>query len=271
MAETPKKHLKSPRNSKHQTKSNPKLSSPSLTPVTPQTQTLAPRRSTRRTSLHFDPAPIEDSEKTPSNVNKTRHISEPKTPRDSGAKSVKKTPKSSRKDGGDSVKVEVSFSPASPEQSESTRKRKRREERKVVTRAKSAASVSLPRRKRRVYYKKVVYDGGEFEIGDDVYVKRREDASSDDEEPEMEECRVCFKARRAVMIECDDCLGGFHLKCLKPPLKAVPEGDWICGFCEARKSGKEVELPVPPEGKKIARTMREKLLSSDLWAAHIER
>lgn len=203
-------------------------------------------------------------------MNKTRHISEPKTPRDSGAKSVKKTPKSSRKDGGDSVKVEVSFSPASPEQSESTRKRKRREERKVVTRAKSAASVSLPRRKRRVYYKKVVYDGGEFEIGDDVYVKRREDASSDDEEPEMEECRVCFKARRAVMIECDDCLGGFHLKCLKPPLKAVPEGDWICGFCEARKSGKEVELPVPPEGKKIARTMREKLLSSDLWAAHIE-
>ena len=204
-------------------------------------------------------------------MNKTRHISEPKTPRDSGAKSVKKTPKSSRKDGGDSVKVEVSFSPASPEQSESTRKRKRREERKVVTRVKSAASVSLPRRKRRVYYKKVVYDGGEFEIGDDVYVKRREEASSDDEEPEMEECRVCFKARRAVMIECDDCLGGFHLKCLKPPLKAVPEGDWICGFCEARKSGKEVELPVPPEGKKIARTMREKLLSSDLWAAHIER
>ncbi|GMY16291.1 origin of replication complex subunit 1B-like [Fagus crenata] len=270
MAETPKKHLKSPRNSKHQTKSNPKLSSPSLTPVTPQTQTLAPRKSTRRTSLHFDPAPIEDSEKTPRNVNKTRHISEPKTPRDSGAKSVKKTPKSSRKDGGDSVKVEVSFSPASPEQSESTRKRKRREERKVVTRAKSAASVSLPRRKRRVYYKKVVYDGGEFEIRDDVYVKRREDASSDDEEPEMEECRVCFKARRAVMIECDDCLGGFHLKCLKPPLRAVPEGDWICGFCEARKSGKEVELPVPPEGKKIARTMREKLLSSDLWAAHIE-
>lgn len=174
-----------------------------------------------------------------------------------------------RKDKEDSVKVDASsFSPASPEQLESKRKRKRQEEsKKVVTRAKSAVSVP----KRRVYYKKVVYDGGEFDVGDDVYVKRREDESSDDEVPEIEECRVCFKAGKAVMIECDDCLGGFHLKCLKPPLKVVPEGDWVCGFCEARKSGKEVEFPVPPEGKKLARTMRERLLSSDLWAAHIER
>ena len=70
---------------------------------------------------------------------------------------------------------------------------------------------------------------------------------------------------------CDDCLGGFHLKCLKPPLKEVPEGDWICQFCEARKLGKEVVLPNPPKGKKQKRTAREKLLSSDLWAAHIEK
>ncbi|PKI42515.1 hypothetical protein CRG98_037104 [Punica granatum] len=72
------------------------------------------------------------------------------------------------------------------------------------------------------------------------------------------------------MIECEDCLGGFHLKCLKPPLKEVPEGEWACKFCEAKKSGKEVELPKPPEGKKRVRTAREKLLSSDLWAARIE-
>ncbi|RVW18520.1 Origin of replication complex subunit 1A [Vitis vinifera] len=59
--------------------------------------------------------------------------------------------------------------------------------------------------------------------------------------------------------------------CLKPPLKEVPEGDWICQFCEARKLGKEVVLPNPPKGKKRKRTAREKLLSSDLWAAHIEK
>ncbi|KAJ7947550.1 Origin recognition complex subunit 1 [Quillaja saponaria] len=172
--------------------------------------------------------------------------------------------------------IEVSFSPLSPVQSE-TKKRKRGNERTVVTRAmaskyekfeKKKGSVKSP--KSRVYYKKVVFDGGEFEVGDDVYVKRREDASSDDEDLEMEECRLCFRSGNAVMIECDDCLGGFHLKCLKPPLKEVPEGDWICEFCEARKIGKNVEFPVPPEGKKRVRTMREKLLSSDLWAVRIE-
>lgn len=125
--------------------------------------------------------------------------------------------------------------------------------------------------KRRVHYKKVSFDGGEFGVGDDVYVKRREDASSDDEDPEVEECRICFKSGKAVMIECDDCLGGFHLRCAKPPLKVVPEGDWACEFCEARRKGKRVELPIPPKVKKRRRTAREKLLSSDLWAAHIER
>lgn len=115
-----------------------------------------------------------------------------------------------------------------------------------------------------------MYDGGEFSAGDDVYVKRREDANSDDE-PEVEECRVCFKpSGRRIMIECDDCLNGFHLKCLKPPLNAVPEGDWICNYCEAKKSGEMMDFPEPPKGKKRMRTAREKLLSSDLWAAHIE-
>ena len=66
-----------------------------------------------------------------------------------------------------------------------------------------------------------------------------EDAASDNEDPEVEECRVCFRSGgRVVMIECDECLGGFHFKCLKPPLKEVPEGNWICGFCEAKKSRK---------------------------------
>ncbi|XP_042377517.1 origin of replication complex subunit 1-like isoform X1 [Zingiber officinale] len=124
--------------------------------------------------------------------------------------------------------------------------------------------------RRRVYYKKVVFDEVEFEVGDDVYLKRREGLESDDDDLEVEECRICFREGGTVMIECDDCLGGFHLKCLKPPLRKIPEGDWICDFCEARKLGKDVQLPSPPKGKKVRRTAKEKLLSCDLWAARIE-
>jgi origin recognition complex subunit 1 len=33
------------------------------------------------------------------------------------------------------------------------------------------------------------------------------------------------------MLECSGCLRGFHMRCLKPPLKAVPDGDWLCRRC----------------------------------------
>ena len=112
-------------------------------------------------------------------------------------------------------KGERSKLPVTPDVSEA-RKRKSPDEGNVVTRARVSRNAGLMRKK-RVYYKKVVYDGGEFAVGDDVYVKRRENASSDDGELQVKECRVCFKSGRAVMIECDYCLGGFHLKCLKPP------------------------------------------------------
>ncbi|KAL5977024.1 hypothetical protein ACLOJK_021362 [Asimina triloba] len=152
------------------------------------------------------------------------------------------------------------------------RKRKRSQSSSSKQRLRKASFEKEGRKrevKRRAYYKKVVH-GGEFAIGDDVYVKRREDASSDGEDPEGEECRICFKSGKGVMIECDDCLGGFHLRCLKPLMKEVPEGDWVCTYCEDQRLGKEVELPKLPEGIKQRRTAREKLLSSDLWAAYIE-
>lgn len=173
----------------------------------------------------------------------------------------------------------ISITPASPQPGESRRKRKLPEKQTAASAGKKrnfrnskCRNADDNKAKRKVYYKKVVYDRGEFAAGDDVYVKRREDASSDDEDPEVEECRVCFKpAGKRIMIECDDCLNGFHLKCLSPPLRAVPEGDWICNYCVAKKNGEMVQFPEPPMGKKRARTAREKLLSSDLWAARIER
>ncbi|CAL9150131.1 unnamed protein product, partial [Musa hybrid cultivar] len=167
-------------------------------------------------------------------------------------RSARKAKRSLQIDEAPLTEPPSAFSPVTPES-----KRRRRSE---PSRASNG----------RVYYKKVVYDGGEFEVGDDVYVKRKEAPESADDDPEVEECRICFRTGRRVMIECDDCLGGFHLVCLEPPLRKIPEGDWICGFCQARKMGIDVELPKPPEGRKMRRTAKEKLLSSDLWAARIE-
>ncbi|KAM7486904.1 hypothetical protein LguiA_002913 [Lonicera macranthoides] len=81
---------------------------------------------------------------------------------------------------------------------------------------------------------------------------------------------LMMRIQKREEIGCDDCLGGFHLKCLKLPLKTVPERDWICGFSKAKKLGKKVKLPIP-KGKKLVRIAKEKLLFNDLWAAHIKR
>ncbi|KAM7528936.1 hypothetical protein LguiB_032346 [Lonicera macranthoides] len=263
MAETPKK----PKKQTPQKNPSKPTSHSALTPPTPQT--LAPvRRSSRLISSPDPPLPPTQS------VNQTSLDFNHKTPKQSinqqTPKSAKNAPRSKRRISTDPVEVSLSpLSPLSPDRSEVKKKRKCKGSNLDTpnTRVRILRNAKLP--KRKVYFKKVSYDGSEFSVGDDVYLKRREDASSDEEDPEIEECRVCFKAGRAIMVECDDCLGGFHLKCLKPPLKTVPEGDWICGFCEAKKLGKKVQLPIP-KGKKLVRTAKEKLLSSDLWAAHIE-
>ncbi|KAL8210453.1 hypothetical protein R6Q57_004890 [Mikania cordata] len=252
MAETPKKLRSTPRKP---------VTSPAKTPFpqTPQTLT-SPRRSSR-----FIPSPL-----SPSQTTSLRTTVNPKTKRSINLDTSKK-----KLDADDSIKHDDdAFSPISPDRTD-TKKRKNVNEKvgdefKVRRGKMEGKKRESAKPKRRVYYKKVSYDGGEFSVGDDVYVKRREDASSDDEDPEIEECRVCYKSGKAVMIECDDCLGGFHLKCLKPPLRTVPQGDWICGYCEAKKSGKSVKLPLAPKGKKRRRTAKEKLLSSDLWAVRIE-
>ncbi|KAI8538868.1 hypothetical protein RHMOL_Rhmol09G0136700 [Rhododendron molle] len=261
MADTPKKSTTESTSKSNKTPiQSPKPSPSPQIPPTPQ-PLPPPRRSSRLVSSPNLRSP-------PSSL--------PETPIRQSLNSAKNVRK--RKNGNDSVEISLSLSkslsPMSPDRYE-VRKRKKCGEESLGKRRKARVLRNVKRdsgvpKKKRVYYRKVVYDGGEFSVGDNVYVKRREEASSDEEYPETEECRLCYKAGRAVMIECDDCLGGFHLKCLKPPLWEVPEGDWVCGYCEARKLGKDVEFPSPPEGKKRVRTAREKLLSSDLWAIHIE-
>lgn len=282
MAGTPKKSLRTPPRKSNESSHQTSNLSPSTSKLIPQTPVILasrpasqqnstpdksnPRRSLRLFTLSPD---FSASQKTVDGDQENAQFSNKTI---SSVKSSQE-PKQNAKKHSKGV-AQLFLTPATPEILES-RKRKRRDEAKSV-KTRASRNVKFEKgkcnavTKKRIYYKKVVYDGGEFEVGDDVYVKRRENASSDDEDPEVEECGICFKFRKAVMIECDNCLGGFHLKCLRPPLKEVPEGDWTCAFCDARKLGKEIDLPRPPEGRKRVRTAREKLLSSDLWAVRIE-
>ena len=62
-------------------------------------------------------------------------------------------------------------------------------------------------------------------------------------------CKVCkSKDDEEKMLLCDGCDCGFHIFCMKPPMKKIPEGDddWFCKPCKAgvEKMTKSVEAKV---------------------------
>jgi hypothetical protein len=45
-------------------------------------------------------------------------------------------------------------------------------------------------------------------------------------------CEIClFPDREGSMLICESCERGFHMDCLRPVIKELPEGDWICPEC----------------------------------------
>lgn len=45
------------------------------------------------------------------------------------------------------------------------------------------------------------------------------------------ECGSKEATRNNEMLLCDHCDGGWHLRCLNPPLMDIPDGDWLCPRC----------------------------------------
>merc|ERR1712071_225258 len=53
----------------------------------------------------------------------------------------------------------------------------------------------------------------------------------------FENCVVCGKGGE--LICCDGCNVPYHLKCIKPKLDKIPEGDWYCSHCKySNRDGK---------------------------------
>lgn len=46
-------------------------------------------------------------------------------------------------------------------------------------------------------------------------------------------CRVCLTSdNRSEIVLCDRCDNEYHIKCLNPPLKTIPNDEWFCPTCE---------------------------------------
>ena len=152
----------------------------------------------------------------------------------------------------------------------STPKRKSLEK-KSTPRSPSITNLTPSKRLKKKWLDHVVIDRVKLSVGDDVYVRRTDEEIDE----EAEGCLICGKTGK--LVECDNCSRGIHLKCNNPPLKKVPEGDWLCPKCEiALNPSAAGDLPqtngILKDMVVVApKTARELLLASKLWAARIER
>ena len=107
----------------------------------------------------------------------------------------------------------------------------------VKTKLKEESSKTR-RRGMESYWEQVKVDGEVFKRGDCAYVISDKTEDFDDDSDET--CAACAKTgdpETDVMLECDGCLRGWHLGCLNPPLKDVPESEWTCPMCLASADG----------------------------------
>jgi origin recognition complex subunit 1 len=72
-------------------------------------------------------------------------------------------------------------------------------------------------------------DGDVINAGEDYYVALENFDQDSHMEDGDEACEACGRCQLlGGMLECGQCLRGFHMRCLRPPLRRVPEGEWLC-------------------------------------------
>ena len=131
-----------------------------------------------------------------------------------------------------------------------------------------------------------LWDGSVLRPGDYAYAFGSDEAmqeltehcdgdSDNDDDNAGCECLICGHANEDEdedednpVLECDECHGGFHLKCLDPPLDAVPEGEWLCPACS---SGGTITMKYNEDAlRKLRNSARQKFLDGHLTMVRIE-
>jgi hypothetical protein len=83
----------------------------------------------------------------------------------------------------------------------------------------------------------------------------------------------CMRCRRhdgdEHMILCDGCDSGYHTFCLDPPLKSIPEGDWLCPHCVPNYVAPRLTRPlaIPADGITDTESATEHRIRCPLSAA----
>ena len=70
------------------------------------------------------------------------------------------------------------------------------------------------------------YDGSNKAASD----AEEEEEEGDSEGEHADYCHICKDGGE--LLCCDTCPLAYHLVCLKPPIKEIPDGDWRCPRCE---------------------------------------
>ena len=88
-------------------------------------------------------------------------------------------------------------------------------------------AVKYSKPKQRRFLEKAEHNGLTYTIGCSAYVVVNPQTAED--AWELETCEVCKRTskkrgrKEVPLLECDQCLRGYHLDCLDPPLSDVPE------------------------------------------------
>lgn len=110
----------------------------------------------------------------------------------------------------------------------------------------SERATSGPNKRR--YLEEAECNGVTYHVGCSAYVVMDTEASN--AEYELEVCEICRKTvkkkgrKEIPMLECDKCLRGYHLDCLNPPLKDVPEVDPSNSSHHSQSPGSDMKLVV---------------------------
>ena len=84
------------------------------------------------------------------------------------------------------------------------------------------------------------------------------------EDLEEVSCEVCSSIEDDEnMLLCDGCDSGYHLYCLRPKLKTIPDDDWFCAKCVAR-SAMHVEMSTEIAGEAAANPFSTALAALDV-------